>query len=114
MKSEPRTVGQVENPAPSGTDLRALIDPGARAGEAVTARVQVKAGAGAALRRLSADHLAIDVAGDINVTAPDMSALMSAALFAGDGVEVLEPQELRQEIMESLTRVRDLHSEARS
>jgi hypothetical protein len=71
----------------------------------------VKAGAGAALRRMSTDHLAIDVAGDINVTAPDMSALSSAALFAGDGVEVIEPQELRQEIMESLTRVRDLHSE---
>ena len=114
MKSEPRMVGQVENPAPSGTDLRALIEPGARAGEAVTARVQVKAGAGAALRRMSADHLAIDVAGDINVTAPDMSALSSAVLFAGDGVEVIEPQELRQEIMVSLTRVRDLHAEARS
>jgi predicted DNA-binding transcriptional regulator YafY len=61
---------------------------------------------------MSADHLAIDVAGDINVTAPDLAALTSAALFAGNGVEVIEPLHLRQDIMESLIRVRDLHSEA--
>jgi len=114
MKSDPQMAGQVENPAPSGTDLRALIEPGARDGETIAARVQVKAGAGAALRRMSTDHLDGDIAGALNVTAPDVASLTSAALFAGDGAEVIEPQDLRQEIKDSLTRVRDLHAKALS
>lgn len=114
MRSEPRSAGVVENSAPAGTDLRSLIEPGSRAGEAVSARVRVSAGAGAALRRMSADHLAIDVAGDMNVTAPDLAGLVSAALFAGDGVEVIDPQELREEIVASLTRLLELHAEVRS
>jgi proteasome accessory factor B len=114
MTSDPRPAGPVENPAPTDTDLRALIEPGSRAGEIAAARVRVNAGAGAALRRMSADHLAIDVAGDMSITAPTREALVSAALFAGDGAEVIDPHDLRAEIVDSLARIRDLHAEARS
>lgn len=114
MTSDPRPAGLVENPAPPGTDLRALIEPGARSGETTAARVRVGAGAGAALRRMSGDHLDIDAAGELKVTAPNRATLLSAALFAGDGVEVIEPRDLRAEILESLTRLRDLHAEVRS
>jgi len=114
MTSDPSLAGAVENPVPPDTDLRALIEPGMRAGETVSARVRVTAGAGAALRRMSTDHLAIDVAGDMSVTASTRAALVSAALFAGDGAEVIGPRDLRAEIVESLTRLRDLHAEVRS
>lgn len=114
MTSEPRPVGAIENPAPVGTDLRSLIDPGSRAGEIASARVQVSAGAGAALRRMSANLLDIDVAGVIEVAAPDVTTLVTAALFAGDGVEVIEPAELLTTIVDSLTRVCELHAKARS
>jgi hypothetical protein len=63
---------------------------------------------------MSTDHLAIDVAGDMSVTASTRAALVSAALFAGDGAEVIGPRDLRAEIVESLTRLRDLHAEVRS
>jgi predicted DNA-binding transcriptional regulator YafY len=62
---------------------------------------------------MSADHLAIDVAGDMSITAPTREALVSAALFSGDGAEVIDPHDLRAEIVDSLARIRDLHAEAR-
>jgi len=112
MKSEPRAEGPLENPAPVGTDLRMLIDPAARSTDRVVARLRVQANAGAGVRTMSDDQLPHDVAGEVNVSAPDAQAILSAALFAGDGVEILEPAELRDELMRSLLRIRDMHAEA--
>lgn len=114
MVSDPTASGGIEHPAPSGTDLRSLIDPSSRSGERLSARVRVAAGAGAAVRRLSNDELAVDVAGELRIEAADGGALLSTVLFAGDGVEIMEPAPLRAEIVEALSRLRDMHAEARS
>jgi len=109
MRGAPRAAGEIQQSAPDGADLRALIDPGSRSSEDVTARVRVAAGAGAALRRMSNDRLLADDAGEIQVTAADSAALVSAALFAGDGVEILEPAGIRHEVQAALVRLRDMH-----
>ncbi len=80
MLTEPNADGPIATPAPAGVDLRSLIDPGARAGETVTARVRLRAGAGAAVRRLS-DHRGIDEAVVI-AQASDSATLVSATLIA--------------------------------
>lgn len=110
MRSAPRSLGPIEHSAPAGTDLRSLIDPASRAGERVSARIRVAAGAGAGIRRLSSDALAPDRAGELEVTTADRTALVSAVLFAGDGVEIIEPMDAREEIIDALMRVRDLHA----
>jgi proteasome accessory factor B len=112
IRGQVSSAGAVENPAPDNCDVRALIDPAARSALQVNATVRVKAGAGAALRRLSVDHLASDATGDLKVSAPDVESLRSAVLFAGDGVSVLEPLELRDDIVSTLTRIRDKHAES--
>jgi proteasome accessory factor B len=109
MRSAPRPLGPIERSAPPGTDLRSLIDPASRTGERVSARIRVAAGAGAGIRRLSSDVLAPDLAGELEVTIADRAALVSAVLFAGDGVEIIEPMDARREIIDALIRVRDLH-----
>lgn len=114
MKGEPRSFGPIECVAPPGTDLRSLIDPASRAGERVSARIKVAAGAGAGIRRLAGDALAPDLSGELEVTTPDRAVLVSAVLFAGDGVEILEPIDARGEIIEALTRVREIHAKART
>jgi predicted DNA-binding transcriptional regulator YafY len=63
---------------------------------------------------MSDDDLAIDEAGELSITATDDSALVSAVLFAGDGVEVISPTDLRDEIIAGLESIRDAHAEARS
>ncbi|MFM8156058.1 MAG: helix-turn-helix transcriptional regulator [Actinomycetes bacterium] len=110
MRSAPRSLGPIEHSAPPGTDLRSLIDPASRAGERVSARIRVAAGAGAGIRRLSNDGLPPDRAGELEVTTADRTALVSAVLFAGDGVEIIEPIDARQEIIDALMRVRDMHA----
>lgn len=114
MTSEPRAAGALHTSAPKGIDLRTLIDPGSRSGEVVTACIRVDADSGAVLRRMSQDDLATNAAGTLRVTAPDSHALLSAALFAGASVEVLEPPELRAEIVSALTHIRDMHRAVQS
>lgn len=111
MLTEPSADSPIHTPAPPGTDLRALIDPGSRAGEIATALVRLRAGAGAALRRLSDDPGT--EAADLRVRANDPSILVSATLIAGDGAELLEPVELRDEVRRALQRIHDMHAGAR-
>lgn len=110
VTSEPRACGPIETTAPDGIDLRSLIDPGSRSGDLLAARVRVEAGAGAAIRRLSGSALAPHLSGEIQMTTADRGALVSAVLFAGDGVEIIEPVDARDEIVAALARVRDLHA----
>jgi proteasome accessory factor B len=114
MRSEPRAAGAVLHPAPAGVDLRSLIDPGTRGGDHATARVRVAAGGAAGLRRLSTDLLPADTAGILHVSGPTPESLLSSVLFAGDDAEVHEPTELREAVIASLTRLRDLHAQATS
>lgn len=113
VKSDPRSLGPIEHSAPPGTDLRSLIDPASRAGERVTARIRVAAGAGAGIRRMSNDALAPDLPGELEVTTSDRATLVSAVLFAGDGVEIIGPLTAREETVSALSRVRDLHAKER-
>lgn len=111
IKGEPRAAGPLQNPSPAGIDLRTLIDPAARSAERVDARIWVSAGAGAMLRRMSDDAVAHASEGELRVSGFDVDSLVSAVLFAGDGVHVIEPSSLRDEVVASLTRVHDLHAE---
>ncbi len=112
MGSDVREHGEIRQPAPPGTDLRALIDPSTRSGDRVSARVRVSPGGAAAVRRMSNDELAHDSAGELNIDSADPATVLSAALFAGSGVEILEPVELRREIVVALERIRDSHDKA--
>jgi proteasome accessory factor B len=114
MHGDPRAAGPVEHVAPEGTDLRTLIDPGARSTERVEARVRVEGGAAAGVRRMSDGSLASSDRGELSISAPDWDALLSVALFAGDGAEVLAPAELREDVVAALTRIHDMHSQARA
>ncbi len=114
MASEPAAAGGILVPAPDGTDLRGFIDPASRSADVVEATVRVRAQRAAGLRRMSDTDLALDAEGDLRITGIDRESLVSAILFAGDGVVSVEPESLRAEVASALRAVVESHGGARS
>ena len=101
-------------PRPPGIDLQAALD--VDQGPTVTARVAVRAGHGAALRRLAS--ATEDASRDGDASTQDAVLLIEHAPWgrlvgelcaAGAGAVVLEPEELRSEVVERLQAIAKAH-----
>lgn len=114
MRGEPRAAGEPECTAPAGIDLRSYLSAGSPDAQPVQAIVNIRAGAGASIRRLATIPVEFEGVQGLEVQASDEQALVSAALFAGDGVEVVESAALRAEIVAALTAIRDAHQQVSS
>lgn len=102
--------GQV-HPAPAGTDMRDLV-MNSQPEDSARAQVRLASGAGAQLRRMSADPLGPFEAGTINVEAPTMTHLVASVLAAGEAAEVVSPAAVRDLVVEGLTAVARSHGGA--
>ena len=91
-------------PAEPDVDLMSLVmqsEPEA----ATRARVRIQAGAGAHLRRMSDTQLDPFASGDVDVTAPNPMHLLASLCSAGEHAMVLEPAEVRAEVIARLQAV---------
>ncbi len=99
-----------EHPMPPDFQIRALI--GSHSPDSpFEARIFVRAGQGAELRRLSKLRKKLDpyAAGELLVGARTGEHLQSLACAAGAGAQVLEPKSVRDEVLASLLRINQLH-----
>ena len=95
---------------PADCQVRALI--GAHEPDSpFEARIFVRAGQGAELRRFSKSSKKLDpyAAGELLVGARTSEQLQSLAGAAGAGAQVLEPKAVRDEVLASLRRINQLH-----
>ncbi len=114
MTTAPKSAGSISVPAPRGIDLRGFIDPAARSVDRADARIRVRAGAAARLRRMSETELPFDIEGELCIDGVDRSTLISDILFSGDGVVGIEPEDLRNDVIAALTGIREAHAGVRS
>ena len=98
-------------PRDPGLDIAALLVPG-DADAPATARVHVRAGEAAQLRRLATARAGAFDDAVIEVHSPTTMRLVSAILSAGDSARVESPRELRDSVIEGLRAVAALHEEA--
>lgn len=100
------TAQPVQWPAPPGTDIGALVGQMSPQLQA-RGKVRVRAGAAAGLRgQQPVDPFA---EAEIEVAAPTQGQLVGRICAAGDGALVLGPADLADEVVHSLSRIRDLH-----
>lgn len=101
------TTAQAQShPIPHGADLRSMVglmSPDLKA----RATVRVRPARGAALRqRLSVNPF---VEAEIEVTAPTAPQLVGLICSAGSGAAVLEPDDIRSDVINALTAIRNAH-----
>lgn len=100
------TAQPVQSPAPSGTDIGALVGRMSPEMQA-HGRVRVRPGAAAGLRgQQPVDPFA---EAEIEVSAPTQGQLVGRICAAGDGAVALDPAELANEVVQSLLRIKELH-----
>ena len=100
-----------QHPIPPDCNARALV--GAHEPDSpFEAKIFVRAGQGAELRRLSQTDPRLDPfsAGAVIVGARTSEQLQSLACAAGIGALVLEPESLRQEVCAALQRIQQVHT----
>ncbi|GDX32248.1 hypothetical protein LBMAG15_11820 [Actinomycetes bacterium] len=98
---------------PPGCNLRALV--GAHEPDSpFEAKIFVRAGQGAELRRLNQASTKLDpfAAGELCVGARTSEQLQSLACAAGTGALVLEPENLREDVRAALRRIQRVHGGA--
>lgn len=102
------TAQEQTQPAEPNVDLLALImqsEPEA----AIHARVAIQAGAGAHLRRMADEPLDPFASVEANVTAPNSMHLLASLCSAGEHAVVLEPAEVRAQVIARLQAVEQRH-----
>jgi proteasome accessory factor B len=102
------TAQEQKHPVPSDENLARRVRMEPESDEAVSARVRVRAGAGARLRQLAGDH---EPFADVELLVPGSSLdhLAAEICAAGAAVEVLEPADLRALVHNRLLATSERH-----
>jgi len=106
------TARQREVGPPIGMNLTEIVR-GEDAVHPITAKVWIRGGHAAALRQANALHLSPFDDAEIDISAISVDALVTQICAAGDGVTVIEPDEIRQLVRQSLASIMRAHQDSK-